>query len=85
VSDELITHYELGLKVRGVALWVKSLQGQAPVVVDAAFDTLLRAADALEAHDGALIEAYADGRKDEHEAHMESQAPNSQSAGALQQ
>ena len=37
----------LHLKVRGVALWIKSLRGQATAVVDEAFETLLLAADAL--------------------------------------
>lgn len=40
---------ELGLKVRGVALWLKTLRGQSPFVVNEAFETLLLAADALHA------------------------------------
>lgn len=38
---------DLHLKVRGVALWIKTLRGEAPAVVDSAYETLLRAADSL--------------------------------------
>jgi hypothetical protein len=40
---------DLHLKVRGVALWIKTLQarGESARVVDAAFETLMLAADAL--------------------------------------
>jgi len=44
---------DLHLKVRGVALWLKTLQGQAPAIVDSAFETLLLAADRLAAQESA--------------------------------
>ena len=37
----------LHLKVRSVALWLKTMPGEASTVIDAAFETLLLAADAL--------------------------------------
>ncbi len=37
----------LHLKVRGVALWIASLDGEAPGIKKSAMDTLLLAADAL--------------------------------------
>ncbi len=41
----------LHLKVRGVALWIKGLRGQAPAITEASFETLLLAADALASTD----------------------------------
>lgn len=45
----MIPDADLHLKVRGVALWIKTVQGESPGVIAAAFATLLRAAEALAA------------------------------------